>query len=304
MSSGSKTAASVWHEGELQVQERAGVRREAEFLSGMYKSEVPGAMAAFLSQQQFAVLSTRDGDGGAWASLVAGSPGMIQVTAPDSIALIAADIQTELPLSHITADPKVGLIAIDFSRRIRVRVNGEARNLPEGNVQVKIAQLYGNCSQYIQKRCVDGTAPVTAPQLTAGGQLSEAQQDFIRRADTFFLASRHPELGADASHRGGKPGFVTASATRISFPDYPGNNMFNTLGNITVNPAVGLLFVDFESGRTLQVSGRATVDWDRERASHLDLAQRIVDVDVEAVRDTEHATGLHYRFIGYSPTLG
>ena len=80
--------------------------------------------------------------------------------------------------------------------------------------------------------------------------------------------------------------------------------MFNSLGNIAVSPGVGLLFLDFESGRTLQLSGRATVDWDPQRAAQFDIANRVIDVDIDEVRDTDHATGLRYRFIGYSPTLG
>ena len=201
----------------------------------------------------------------------------------------------------------VGMIAIDFSRRIRVRLNGEARVEPDDSVVIAIEQLYGNCSQYIQKRVIDDVLTVRPnAKVTASTELSESQRQMIERSDTFFLASRHPELGADASHRGGRPGFVrVVSPSRLSFPDYSGNNMFNTLGNIAVNPAVGLLFVDFESGRTLQVSGRATVDWDRVRSSQLDdKAQRVTDVEIDEVREVEHATSLRYRFIGYSPTLG
>jgi hypothetical protein len=50
----------------------------------------------------------------------------------------------------------------------------------------------------------------------------------------------------------------------LAFPDYPGNNMFNTLGNLERYPRAGLLFLDFETGSTLQLVGRAILDWPRE----------------------------------------
>ena len=83
----------------------------------------------------------------------------------------------------------------------------------------------------------------------------------IESADTFFLGTTHPDSGNDASHRGGPPGFVRVTGDGLWWPDYPGNNMFNSFGNLAVDPTAALLFVDFGTGRTLQLSGTATVDW-------------------------------------------
>ena len=85
----------------------------------------------------------------------------------------------------------------------------------------------------------------------------------VAGADTFFIATWHPGGGADASHRGGRPGFVRVLDDRtLEFPDYPGNNMFNTLGNLVGHPRAGLLFVDFERGDLLQLTGRAKIRWE------------------------------------------
>ena len=86
----------------------------------------------------------------------------------------------------------------------------------------------------------------------------------------------HPTRGADASHRGGSPGFVRVAGGRLWWPDYPGNNMFNSLGNLAVDPAAALMFIDFFSGRTLQLSGAGDVRWD-------DAAERSVEYDVRDV---------------------
>jgi hypothetical protein len=90
--------------------------------------------------------------------------------------------------------------------------------------------------------------------------LSREAAEIVRSADTFFLGTQHPERGADASHKGGNPGFVRVEGTDIIWPDYAGNNMFNSMGNLAVDPTASLLFVDFTTGKTLQLSGSARVE--------------------------------------------
>ncbi len=105
----------------------------------------------------------------------------------------------------------------------------------------------------------------------------------------FFIASFHPVGGADASHRGGRPGFVRIENDgRIGFPDYPGNNMFNTLGNLAGHSRVGLLFVDFATGDLLQVAGRASLPEGPERR---------VEVLVHEVRETRGGSPLRWEIV-------
>jgi predicted pyridoxine 5'-phosphate oxidase superfamily flavin-nucleotide-binding protein len=122
-------------------------------------------------------------------------------------------------------------------------------------------EVYGNCPKYIQQRRLTSVAvPETAALRTT--TLDVRQRSRIAASDTLFIATFHPQGGADASHRGGPPGFVRVlDESRLTFPDYPGNNMFNTLGNLVAAPRAGLLVPDFESGSALQISGRATVEW-------------------------------------------
>src|SRR3546814_14766932 len=69
------------------------------------------------------------------------------------------------------------------------------------------------------------------------------------------------EQGADVSHRGGRPGFVRVTEddgrSVLTIPDFSGNQFFNTLGNIAINPRAGLLFVDFATGDLLTLTGRS-----------------------------------------------
>jgi hypothetical protein len=155
--------------------------------------------------------------------------------------------------------------------------------------------------RYIQQRDLHRHPPSTSEtRITA--TLSLAQQERIARADTFFIASQHARTGLDASHRGGQPGFVdVVDAAHLAWPDYVGNMMFQTLGNLTSDPRAGLLFVDFASGDVLQLTGRASVDFDPARARRHTGAERVVDFAIDEVRDTPGVVPLRAGEPEYSP---
>jgi predicted pyridoxine 5'-phosphate oxidase superfamily flavin-nucleotide-binding protein len=180
-------------------------------------------------------------------------------------------------------------------------VNGRV-SLFDGGFDVQVRETYGNCRQYIQSREYLPDRDGGAAASTAGDRLSAAQQERIRRADTFFIATHAPGIGADASHRGGRPGFVEVSDPHtLCFPDYPGNNFFNTLGNLEMDPHAGLLFVDFEGGDVLQLSGAARVLWDKSLAARYPGAQRLVRFDIARTIDRPGASPLRMRLLEYSP---
>ncbi|WP_322742376.1 pyridoxamine 5'-phosphate oxidase family protein [Gloeocapsopsis crepidinum] len=198
---------------------------------------------------------------------------------------------------------RIGLLVIDLSTRKRLRINGEAIRQSDGSTDVATRQVYFNCPKYIQQRhlVVDRTQLPTA-SVQDFDSLNLKQQQWITQTDTFFIASMHPESGADASHRGGYPGFIqVVNEKQLIFPDYAGNNMFNTLGNIALNPNSGLLFVDFERGNTLQLIGKASIIWERERTQQFSGAERLVEFKIECVRETINATNLRWQFAEYSP---
>ena len=101
---------------------------------------------------------------------------------------------------------------------------------------IEVAQSYGNCPKYIHtSNTLAGAAGTDRAPVFTGDALRAEDRRLIQHADTFFLGTTHPAFGADASHRGGSPGFVLAAHDRLWFPDYPGNNLFNSLGNIAVD---------------------------------------------------------------------
>jgi hypothetical protein len=163
--------------------------------------------------------------------------------------------------------------------------------------------VYGNCRRYLQERIFVGHRETQAANEKArvATTLSASEQQQISHADTFFIATDNPEHGADVSHKGGNPGFVRVlDANRIAFPDYNGNSMFNTLGNVTVNPRAGLLFIDFDSGRTLQLTGRASIAWSPERVRTFPGAERVIDFELEQIIDTPAGFQLVAKFRQFS----
>jgi uncharacterized protein len=291
-----------FHSGEIAVQERAGVRDIAEDVGEGIIDHLPPGASSFLELRQMAVLGTVDSDGRVWASVVTGQPGFIE-TVDDRTLKISARASSSDPLfRNLAKEGHVALFAPDFVATRRVRVNGRAV-IKQGSIYIRTEEVYGNCRRYLQERLFIGERKSSATDQPAetGNALSAAQQQQISRADTFFIATDNPEHGADVSHKGGNPGFVrVVDEKQIAFPDYNGNSMFNTLGNLTVNPHAGLLFIDFDSGRTLQLSGRASTDWNATRIAKFAGAERVVDFELEQIIDNPAGFPLTAKFRQFS----
>ena len=121
-------------------------------------------------------------------------------------------------------------------------------------------------------------------QLTLHAVFSEDDRAFIEAAPMFFLASADDRGRPDCSYKGGLPGFVQViDESTLVFPDYDGNGMFRSLGNISVNAAVGLLFIDFSKPRRVRVNGTASVDSHDPLLEKFPGAQYIVRVRASAI---------------------
>jgi len=95
-------------------------------------------------------------------------------------------------------------------------------------------------------------------QVTVHSAFSDDDRAFIERAAMFFIATADAQGRPDCSYKGGLPGFVRVLDERtLAIPDYDGNGMYRTWGNVLVNPRVGLLFLDFEKPRRIRINGTA-----------------------------------------------
>lgn len=256
-----------FHDGELEVQRRAGLSEEAARLEGMMvpTTGFSRGMRTVLGQRRSAVLTASDAAGRLWCSPLIGPEGFLD--ARGTWLGIHAEPDRDDPLHQMEAGQDVGVLSVDFATRRRLRMNGHLVARDKGTLLVDVEQAYGNCPAYIHERVVEfdakqGESPAEIGDLTRRStSLSQEDVATIAAADTFFVGSRHGSAGADASHKGGRPGFVRSDGDVVWWPDYAGNNMFNTLGNIAASPATALLFLDFARRRVVQISGRARIEW-------------------------------------------
>lgn len=255
----------AYHDGELEMQRRAGVADQAARMARMVGAAIPDVAAGFLAGQRMIVLGFREGDGRLRVRALTGPAGFARADG-DRVLQVDAPISPSGPAA---------VLAIDFALRRRMRVNGDAEPRP-GGFRIRTREVYANCPKYIHPRAVVGSADrrEAAPRSTT--ILSEEQRTLIAAADTFFIATSAG--GADVSHRGGAPGFVRVTGpSTLEWDDYAGNTMFNTLGNLLRNPEAALLFIDFASGRTLELRGRARVLGDEDRRIEVAIDELLDD---------------------------
>jgi hypothetical protein len=246
------------------MQRRTGEEIPAYRNSRIIVPYIPPGLVQYVEAQPFVVVSSQDGQGRLWTSILSGADGFVKVADEATISL-DRDLRYSNPEDRFWDNiggghPFVGMLFIDFATRRRYRVNGVVR-ASRGKVLVFVRQAYINCPKYISRRTLSrGGKPAYGGGFTRGSALTGELAAWIGAADAFFVGSRNGTGDLDASHRGGNPGFVEVlDATTLRVTDYEGNSMYNTLGNFLVHPAAGLLFIDFAGHRTLQLTGTAKV---------------------------------------------
>jgi hypothetical protein len=121
-------------------------------------------------------------------------------------------------------------------------------------------------------------------KLVSRGTIDDGDRAFIERCDMVFVATADAEGRPNCSYKGGEPGFVRVLDERtIALPSYDGNGMYLSMGNLLVNPNVGLLFIDFEERKRLRLNGVASIAEDDPLLAEYPEAQFIVRVHAEQV---------------------
>jgi hypothetical protein len=187
--------------------------------------------------------------------------------------------------TNLTEGIDIGFLGIELPTRRRNRMNGIVTSVRSEGFEVRVQQSFGNCPQYIQARQSElQPFNVSDPKpVHPVDHFGIAEQAMIAASDTFFIATAYQATsagmasGVDVSHRGGKPGFVRIDDDHtLTIPDFSGNNHFNTFGNLELNPHAGLLFIDFQQGDLLYLTGTATVIWEGEELQHYAGAERLL----------------------------
>ena len=142
-----------------------------------------------------------------------------------------------------------------------------------------VEEMYHGGSRRLQDRFDTRRIADRLVEKTVRATIDDDDRRFIEARDMFFIATADEEGRPQSSYKGGEPGFVRVLDERtIAFPNYDGNGMYLTMGNLAVNPHVGLLFIDFEGRKRMRLNGIASVDEDDPLLAEYPEAQFIVRV--------------------------
>lgn len=300
---------SVYHEGEQEIQTLLGESLMAARNGAVITNEIIRGAIHFIEKQPMAIVSSKNNKGELWASLLVGNIGFAKVPHPNTIIFQKNDITSnpsDIFYKNIQENHQVGSLFIELNTRRRFRINGTCR-VQGAQIHLTVKEAYPNCPKYIQRRVfsVPEYVDKTTPSIVEGTALTQAEIHWIEKADTFFVGSASMEGRLDVSHRGGHPHFVEVRRDGIlKIPDYSGNSLYNTLGNIKQNAQVGLLFIDFEKGETLQLTGKAGLLFNQKTEEDLVKTNgtgRYWLFKTSRWIHTIHHHHIHWQFLDYSP---
>ncbi|KAE8151210.1 oxidoreductase FAD-binding protein [Aspergillus avenaceus] len=318
------TGAYPYHEGELMMRSLLRLPSYVNAINPTSPSLSYGAAYLLLNSPLIA-LGSIDREGRPWSTLWGGETGFakplpqskLDVRTPvDSIYDPLADIL--LVDSAREPGQLISGLVVDLEHRRRAKLFGRAINGSIDDDQkyqfasgagfahllVHIEASLANCPKYLNIRHIVPALP--APRLISDSpQLPPEALKFLNRADTFFMSTRHGDVDMDTNIRGGPAGFVRVvsnglSGAVLAYPEYSGNRLYQTLGNIQTDPLAGLVFPDFETGDALYLTGKAEVLVGKEAAELLPRSNLAVKVTITAARYVEKS--LAFRGIAGAPS--
>ncbi|MGH1338678.1 MAG: pyridoxamine 5'-phosphate oxidase family protein [Aureispira sp.] len=301
--------SDIFHEGERRVQAKAGEAKTATSRTQLITNTIIKGAIGFIKKQPMVIVSSVDKEQQVWASILIGEHGFIDVPDANSFVIHLDKVYSnkeDVFYKNIANGSPIGTLFIELSSRRRFRINGTA--LMEGNkIHISVVEAYPNCPKYIQQRNIQDPTALQAIEGTIqqGTSFNSLIQDWITSSDTLFWGSISNGKRLDASHRGGKQGFVEILDDKtIKFPDYPGNSLFNTFGNVVQNKTSGLLFIDFKNRKTLQLTGEVDLLFDQNSAADLEKTGgtgRFSTFKVSSWIITENQHAANWTFLSNSP---
>ncbi len=265
---------NVYHQGEIEIQKRVGEVRLADANGRVITNQIIKGAINFIEKQPMAIMSSVDYNKNVWVSLLIGDYGFVSILDSTRMIfnkeLIYSD-PSDVFFENTAMISNIGSLFIELSTRRRFRINGTISTTGH-TLELNVEEAYPNCPKYIQQRVISMPEGFrkTLPRKESGNFFTEDIKTWIHSADTLFVGSQGGNKKLDASHRGGQPAFVEILDNKtLKIPDYQGNSMYNTLGNILQNPNTGLLFIDFKNKKTLQLTGKSELLFEQKEEQDL-----------------------------------
>ncbi|KAF1925071.1 uncharacterized protein M421DRAFT_70768 [Didymella exigua CBS 183.55] len=319
------STAMDWSKGEAKMHSLLHVPPQDNPTSTMLTPQ-----ASFMLQRApLLAFGTLDNEARPWTALWGGAPGFSGPIGDDFVgtrtlvdgkydpvvqALVGGGEKGEMVRPEGEGKMISGL-ALDLVTRKRVKLAGKmaAGSLRSVEVEVEegaespadapptqdqiqlvteIEQSMGNCPKYMNQYEIH-PALLAPSVLSSGPSLSPEAASLVERADMLFL-STSGGADMDTNHRGGAPGFIrTISASRIVYPEYSGNRLYQSLGNLQLNPLIGVTIPDFETGNVLYTTGRASILIGPDAEKMIPGINLAVDITLTETRLVKH--GLAFR---------
>jgi predicted pyridoxine 5'-phosphate oxidase superfamily flavin-nucleotide-binding protein len=298
-------AEPTFHTGEAALQRELGVAERMQRIGPqVIRRQLPEQHRDFFRELPFIVVGSIDARAQPSASLLARAPGFVFSPDPSTLRIDALPHPDDPLSANLSAGAALGVLGILPHERRRNRVNGRRIELDARGFSLGVDQSFGNCPKYIWPREPVYVGAPEQPAAWRSTSLGERERALVASADTFFLASAHPEAGTrptrshgvDVSHRGGPPGFVHFTGDdSFIIPDFRGNNFYNSLGNLQLNPRAGLLFLDFDQGDVLLLEASAELAAGSHPLAGPHATGRILRFQIQLVRSFPGASALRFR---------
>jgi NAD(P)H-flavin reductase len=325
-----------WHEGEIAM---AKAMRVPDMDNPTFPSLSP-QLANHARIAPLIAIGTLDKQNRPWTTLWGGEKGISQPIAQGILGIRSQVVRQHDPVVEelvgkdgdgtvVREEGKgrmVSGLTIDLETRKRTKLYGRMvagalsmredeatetqQHVAEVQLVLKIEQSLGNCPKYLNKKHIEPAE--SNPELVSDSpQLPQQALDLLSKADLFFLSSANHEQDMDTNHRGGPPGFVRVisndpSGAILCYPEYSGNRLYQTLGNLKTNPVVGLCVPDFDTGDMLYLTGTTSILIGPDAAKILPRSNLAVKITTTAARFV--TTALPFRGISgesspYNPVV-
>lgn len=225
---------------------------------------------------------------------------------------LLGDTSEDKVVEYKKKGPIMAGLSINLEIRKRVKLYGSMKvgrvdwkgSSPRAQLLMDIEGSIMNCPKYLNEKYIVPATP-TPKLLSNSLQLPPEAVTLVEKADLFFISSSHGTEDMDTNHRGGPTGFVRilsndATGAVIVYPEYSGNRLYQTLGNLQETPLAGLVFPDFDTGDVLYMTGKTNILVGEDASSILPRCKLAVQITVTSARFVEK--GLPFRGIAGEPS--
>ncbi|KAK3900759.1 hypothetical protein C8A05DRAFT_45458 [Staphylotrichum tortipilum] len=287
-------AGGGWHPGEQAVH----VLLKSPNRQNPTSAGLPPSLGHRVAASPLLAIATMDDQGRPWTSIWGGERGFARPVAPNILGIQSLVNKAHDPVvqAFLTgaaeegtfAQPEGGkpmsALSIDLDTRDRVKLGGKilvtslaprGDTVSDAQIAMRVDESLGNCPKYLNKKTI--RAHVPSPELVSSTlPLPPSALSLISKADLFFLSSTHG-TNMDTNHRGGPPGFIRVVSNSpdgvvLAYPEYSGNQLYQTLGNLHTNPLAGLAIPDLSTSSILHLTGSATLLTGTEAAAFMPRA--------------------------------